>query len=57
MKRLEEVAGALNVDVSELFERPVENDIHGCIYVKGEPHLIKDKWGLKRILAEIEKEG
>ena len=57
LKRLEEVADAFGVDVSELFERPKKKEIHGCIYIDGEPHLIKDKWGLKRILMELEKEG
>ena len=38
ISRLQEVAMVLGVDVSELFERPVLNDAHGSVYVKGEPH-------------------
>lgn len=55
LKRLEEIANAMNVDVSELFEQPKKNDIHGCLYVNGEPRLVKTKSDLKMILKEIDK--
>lgn len=52
MKRLEEVAEVLDVDVSELFEKPVKKDVHGCLYVNGEPRLVKDIYDIKKILEE-----
>lgn len=56
LKRLEEVADALDVDVSELFDRTLETDIHGCIYVEGEPHLVKSRKDLEKLI-ELVKEN
>lgn len=57
LKRLEEVAKVLDVDVSELFEKPNKKDIHGCLYIDGQPQLVKNKSDLRRILAEMEKDS
>lgn len=57
LKRLEAVAEVLGVDVSELFEKPAKNEIHGCLYIDGQPRFVKNKSDLKRILAEIEKDS
>lgn len=43
MSRLQEVANALGVDISELFVRPKKDDVHGCVYVNGAPTIIKSK--------------
>jgi len=55
LKRLEEVAEAYGVDVSELFEKPIRKDVHGCLYVDGHPVLVKNKYDIKRVLREIEE--
>lgn len=57
LKRLEEVAEAFGVDVSELFEKPAKKEIHGCLYIDGKPQLVRNKFDLKRILAEIEQDS
>lgn len=54
LSRLEEVASVLGVDVSELFERATETDVHGCLYVKGEPILIKNRKDIEVLLANLE---
>jgi len=54
LKRLEEVAEAYGVDVSELFEKPIRKEIHGCLYIDGKPRLIKNKAEIKAIIKEIE---
>ena len=56
LKRLEEVAEAFGLDVSELFEKPAKKEVHGCLYVDGKPMLVKDKHDIRRILAELEME-
>lgn len=55
LKRLEEIADAMNVDVSELFEKPEKKEVHGCLYIDGIPHLVKDKYDLMHILKVLEK--
>lgn len=57
LKRLEEVAEAFGVDVSELFAKPAKKEIHGCLYVDGKPILVKTKYDLKRIIAELEQDS
>lgn len=52
--RLAEVANALGVDVSDLFERNASKDIHGCIYVNGKAHLIASKVDLEILLRTID---
>ena len=54
LKRLEQVADAFGVDVGELFERPVKNELHGCLYINGEPRIINTIDDLKKIVEEIE---
>lgn len=56
LKRLEEVAEAFGVDVSELFEKPAKKEVHGCIYIDGQPRLVKGRHDLLGILAELEEE-
>lgn len=56
LKRLEQVAEAFGVDVSELFEKPKRKEVHGCLFVDGEPFIVKNKYDIKRILEHIEKE-
>ena len=56
LKRLEEVAEAFGVDVSELFEKPAKKEVRGCIYIDGQPRLVKDKYDLNKVLMELEEE-
>lgn len=54
LSRLQEVAGILGVSVPELFESsPVSKEIHGCIYVEGEAHLITCKKDLTDLVDEL----
>lgn len=54
LSRLTEVAMILDVDVADLFREPKpKNDVHGCIYVNGEPNLIGSITDLKRLLDMI----
>lgn len=57
LKRLEQVAEAFGVDVSELFERPIKKEIHGCLYIDGQPRLVKSKADIKKILQELESDS
>ena len=56
LKRLEQVAEAVGVDVSELFEKPVKKEVHGCLYINGQPRLVSCKADIKKILKEIEQD-
>ena len=56
LKRLEEVADFLGVDVSELFEKPAQKELYGCIYIDGQPRLVKSIYDIIRIQAELEEE-
>lgn len=53
LSRLNEVATALGVDIYELFEAPKVRDIHGCIYIDANPHIIKSKEDIEEILKEL----
>lgn len=53
LARLTEVADVLGVDVSELFERPVSNEVYGCLYVKGEPIIVNSLKDLTLILDKL----
>lgn len=53
LERLTEVADILGVDVSELFEHPKQTDIHGCIYIDGEAHLVRSKEDIENLLDSI----
>lgn len=54
LSRLSEVAMILDVDVADLFREPKpKNDVHGCIYVNGEPNLIGGIADMKILLDRI----
>ena len=55
LSRLQEVADILGVCVPELFEAsgPVPKEVHGCIYVNGEAHLVSSKDDLIALVKEI----
>lgn len=54
LSRLQEVADILEVDVSELFVQPVKESVYGCLYVNGEPHIVKNKADVKALLKDVE---
>ena len=54
LSRLQEVADILGVDVSELFDNPLPKEIHGCIYIDGEPKLINSKEDLISLMKGLE---
>ena len=57
LSRLTEVATILNVDVADLFREPKpKNDIHGCIYVNGDPVIVKNKEELLELATTLNKE-
>ena len=57
LSRLTEVADALGVDVSELFVQPQgKQDIHGCIFVDGDPVVVNSKEELVKLTRALENE-
>lgn len=55
LSRLTEVANALGVDVSELFVQPRgKQDIHGCIFVDGDPVVVSSKEELLKLIEKID---
>lgn len=57
LSRLTEVANVLGVDVSELFVQPRGKlDIHGCIFVDGDPVVVNGKEELLGLVKALEKE-
>ena len=55
LSRLTEVADALGVDVSELFVQPQgKQDIHGCIFVDGDPVVVNSKEELLKLAKVLE---
>lgn len=52
LSRLQEVADILGVSVPELFEKPsdISKEVHGCIYVEGEAHLIRSVKDIEQLL-------
>jgi len=57
LSRLNEVAMILDVDVAELFCEPKpKNDVHGCIYVNGDPVIVKNKEELLELATTLNKE-
>lgn len=50
LSRLIQVADALHVDVSELFERPDDNRIHGVLYLKGKPIIVNNREQIEKVL-------
>lgn len=57
LSRLTEVANVLGVDVSELFVQPKgKQDIHGCIFVDGDPVIVNNKTDLLKLATTLNKE-
>ena len=55
LSRLTEVASVLGVDVSELFVQPRgKQDIHGCIFVDGDPVVVNSKEELLQLAKALE---
>lgn len=58
LSRLTEVAMILDVDVADLFREPKpKNDVHGCIYINGEPNLIRNVDDLKNLYEGLSSES
>lgn len=49
LKRLQEIADVLEVDLVELFEQPTDV-IQGCIFVGSEAYIIKSKTDLENLI-------
>ena len=57
LSRLTEVANVLGVDVSELFVQPQgKQDIHGCIFVDGDPVVVNNKEELLKLAKALGNE-
>ena len=55
LSRLTEVANVLGVDVSELFvQTQGKQDIHGCIFVDGDPVIVNSKEELLKLTKTLE---
>lgn len=52
LKRLQEIADALGVDLIELFEQPTTN-IQGCVFIGGEPNIVKSKADLEDLIKKL----
>ena len=55
LSRLQEVASALGVNVSELFEQPIKESMYGCIYVNGSPVIVNNKEEIEVLLKNTAK--
>ena len=55
LSRLTEVAGALGVDVGELFEQPKKESMYGCIYVNGSPVIVNSREEIETLLKKTRK--
>ena len=55
LSRLQEVADILGVSIPELFEKTSEisKNVHGCIYVDGEAHLIRNVEDIEKLLNRV----
>lgn len=58
LSRLTEVANVLGVDVSELFVSPRagREEIHGCLFIDGNPVIVNSKEELMKLAAALNKE-
>ena len=58
LSRLTEVANVLGVDVSELFVSPRagREEIHGCLFIDGDPVIVNNKDELLTLAKALEKE-
>lgn len=54
LKRLEEIASVLDVDVVDLFGKQKKPEIQGCVFVNDEPHVIKSLKQLKELVEKLE---
>lgn len=52
---LQKIADALQVYISDLFEKPQTEEISGFVKVRGEVKVIKSKKDLENILTEVNK--
>lgn len=53
LKSLDKIANILGVDVTELFEQPVKQDVHGCLWVNGKVHIVNSKEDFEALLEHI----
>jgi transcriptional regulator with XRE-family HTH domain len=58
LSRLTEVADALGVDVGELFVQPraAKEEIHGCLFIDGDPVIVDSKQELLDLVKTLNKE-
>ena len=58
LSRLTEVADALGVDVGELFVQPRagKEEIHGCLFIDGDPVIVNNKEELLKLATNLNKE-
>lgn len=56
LSRLTEVANVLGVDVGELFVQPRagREEIHGCLFIDGDPVIVNSKEELMKLAKAIE---
>jgi len=55
LQSLEKIANALNVSITELFEKPEKNGIIGFIKANGNTYEINSISDIEKLLAEIKK--
>lgn len=57
LSRLTEVANVLGVDVSELFVSPRagREEIHGCLFIDGDPVIVNSKEELLKLAKTLDK--
>lgn len=57
LSRLTEVADALGVDVGELFVQPRagKKEIHGCLFIDGDPVVVNSKEALVKLVQDLDK--
>jgi len=53
LSRLQQVASALGVEVDDLFDKEPDASVHGCLYVNGEPVLVKSKKDIENLLHNL----
>lgn len=55
LTRLQEVAGILGVSVPELFEETsfVSKEVHGCLFVDGNPVIVKNQEDLQKLVKTL----
>lgn len=58
LSRLTEVANVLGVDVGELFVQPRagREEIHGCLFIDGDPVIVNSKEELMKLAKALNKE-